>query len=251
MQNNRVLALMPHPDDIEILCAGTLIRLQELGYEIHTATMTPGDKGSAEHTQEEIAAIRREEGKKGSAIIGAASHHCLEFRDLEITFDNPARLKVAAQLRRVNPFMVFTTAPQDYMFDHEITSALVRDACFAASAPLYPAEGNPIDHVPYLYYADAIEGHNYLGQPSPVSCIVDISAQIEQKSDALKAHDSQRSWLMRQHGMDNYIESMKTWSAKRGAEIGVEYAEAFHQHLGHPHPHDNKLAELLGAKIRS
>ena len=195
-----------------------------------------------------LGAIRREEGKKGSAVIGATSHHCLEFRDLEITFDNQARLKVAAQLRRVNPFMVFTTAPQDYMFDHEITSALVRDACFAASAPLYPAEGNPIDHVPYLYYADAIEGHNYLGQPSPVACIVDISSQIDQKSDALKAHDSQRSWLMRQHDMDNYIESMKTWSAKRGAEIGVEYAEAFHQHLGHPHPQDNKLAELLNAK---
>jgi LmbE family N-acetylglucosaminyl deacetylase len=248
MENNRILALMPHPDDIEILCAGTLIRLKELGYEIHTATMTPGDKGSAEHTQEEIAAIRREEGKKGSAIIGAASHQCLEFRDLEIVFDNLSRLKVAGALRKVNPFLVITTAPQDYMFDHEITSALVRDACFSASAPLYPAEGNPIDHVPYLYYADAIEGHNYLGQPSPVSCIVDISAQIEQKADALKAHDSQRSWLMRQHGMDNYIESMKTWSAKRGAEIGVSYAEAFHQHLGHPHPQENKLAELLKAK---
>ncbi len=247
MQNNRILALMPHPDDIEILCAGTLIRLKELGYEIHTATMTPGDKGSAEHTQDEIAAIRREEGKMGSEIIGAVSHHCLEFRDLEITFDNPSRLKVAAQMRLVDPFMVFTTASQDYMFDHEITSALVREACFAASAPLYPAEGKPTTCVPYLYYADAIEGHNYLGHPSPVSCIVDISAQIEQKSDALKAHNSQRAWLMKQHGMDNYIESMKTWSAKRGTEIGTEYAEAFHQHLGHPHPHDNKLAELLGA----
>ncbi|MEO6907936.1 MAG: PIG-L family deacetylase, partial [Abditibacteriaceae bacterium] len=169
MQNNRVLALMPHPDDIEILCAGTLIRLKELGYEIHTATMTPGDKGTAEYTSEEISAIRREEGKKAAEVIGSVSHHCLEFRDLEIIFDNPSRLKVAATMRKVNPFMIFTTASQDYMFDHEITSALVRDASFAASVPLYTAKGNPTDIVPYLYYADAVEGHNYLGQPSPVS----------------------------------------------------------------------------------
>src|SRR5690606_38943583 len=103
----------------------------------------------------------------------------------------------AGALRKVNPFMVFTTASQDYMLDHEITSTLVRDACFSASAPLYPAEGAPTSGVPYLYYADAIEGHNYLGHPSPVSCIVDISAQIEQKADALKAHNSQRAWLMK------------------------------------------------------
>jgi hypothetical protein len=48
--------------------------------------------------------------------------------------------------------------------------------------------------------------------------------------------------------MDNYIESMKSWSKKRGGQIGVEYAEAFCQHLGHPHPQDDILSELLDAK---
>ena len=50
---------MPHPDDVEILCAGTLLRLKEQGYELHIATMTAGDKGSAVLSREEIAAIRR------------------------------------------------------------------------------------------------------------------------------------------------------------------------------------------------
>jgi LmbE family N-acetylglucosaminyl deacetylase len=195
--NRRVLALLPHPDDMEILCAGTLIRLRALGWEIHVATMTPGDKGSATLPPGEIAAIRRSEAQAGTTAIGAASYRCLEFADCEIVFDNTARRRVAALLRTVNPFLVFTTPPDDYMFDHEITSRLVRDACFNAPIRNYDAQGEaePSQGIPYLYYTDAIEGHDIFGQPSRVTGIVDISAQIEQKVGALACHDSQRSWL--------------------------------------------------------
>jgi len=245
--NNRVLAVMPHPDDIEILCAGTLLRLRELDFEIHLATMTPGDKGSATLTRTEIADIRREEARRAAQALDAASYRCLEFQDLEIVFDNPSRFKVAELVREIDPFLVFTTPPHDYMFDHEITSQLVRDACFNASVGNYQTGGDAkaASMVPYLYYSDAIEGHDIYGEASRVSCLIDISAQIEKKSDALKCHDSQRSWLLKQHGMDNYIESMKSWSAKRGAQLGTQFAEAFCQHRGHPHPQDDKLAELL------
>jgi LmbE family N-acetylglucosaminyl deacetylase len=246
--NRRVLAIMPHPDDIEILCAGTLLRLKDLGYEIHMATMTAGDCGSAVHTREEIAAIRRVEAQAAADVIGAASYTCLDFHDLSICFDNPSRLKVAALVRRVNPFLVFTTPPADYMFDHEITSQLVRDAAFNASVPNYRAEGKAIDALPYLYYSDAVEGHDIFGAGSRVTCVVDISGTIDRKAEALMAHNSQRSWLQTLHGMDNYIESMKSWCAKRGGEIGVKYAEAFQQHLGHPHPYDDILEQLLNAK---
>ncbi|MDF2441005.1 MAG: N-acetylglucosamine malate deacetylase 1 [Abditibacteriota bacterium] len=252
--NQRVLAVMPHPDDVEILCAGTLLRLQEKGYEIHIATMTAGDKGSATLSRAEIAAIRREEVRRAAAELGAASYRCLEFADLEIVFDNAARRKVAGLLRAVDPFLVFTTPPHDYMFDHEITSRLVRDACFNAGVPNYKAdtpdaqsEGKVLSQMPYLFYSDAIEGHDIFGDSSRVTTIVDISPHIEQKAAALCCHDSQRSWLQRVHGMDNYIESMKNWSAKRGAAIGVAYAEAFCQHLGHPHPQDDVLCSLLNA----
>jgi LmbE family N-acetylglucosaminyl deacetylase len=246
--NRRVLAIMPHPDDIEILCAGTLLRLVELGYELHVATMTPGDKGSAVLSREEISDIRREEARRAGEVLGAQSYTCLEFEDLSICFDNPSRCKVASLLRKIDPALIFTTPPADYMFDHEITSQLVRDACFNAGVENYPAEGKGISSVPYLYYSDAVEGHDLFGHDSPVTCVVDISAQIEKKSEALKCHDSQRSWLQKQHGMDNYIESMKSWSAKRGAQISAAYAEAFCQHLGHPHPQDDVLTRLLDAK---
>lgn len=248
--NKRILALMPHPDDIEILCAGTLLRLKDLGYELHLATMTPGDKGSAVLSREAIGAIRRAEARAAAKSLGALSYHCLEFEDLSICFDNEARRRVSGFLRRINPAIIFTTPPADYMFDHEITSQLVRDGCFNACVENYPADGDApvMNGIPYLFYSDAIGGHDLLGRPAPVSCIVDISAQIDAKVEALACHDSQRSWLQKQHGMDNYIESMKTWSATRGKAIGAAYGEGFAQHLGHPHPEDNLLVELLGAK---
>lgn len=243
--NTRVLALLPHPDDIEILCAGTLVRLREAGCEIHCATMTAGDKGSAELSREAIAAIRREEAKRGAQVLGAASTRCLEFSDLEITFDNPSRRRVTSVLREVAPEIVFTTPPRDYMFDHEITSHLVRDACFNASCKNYEADGAPLAWIPHLYYTDAVSGHNLWGAPSPVSCVVDISSAMETKTEALKCHDSQRAWLLKQHGMDDYIETMRAWSAKRGQEIGVAFAEAFFQHRGHPYPQNDVISELL------
>lgn len=71
---------------------------------------------------------------------------------------------------------------------------------------------------------------------------------IDRKAAALACHASQREWLRAQHGMDNYIESMKTWAARRGADCGTAYAEAFFLHKGHPHPQNDVLCEILGGK---
>ncbi len=248
-ENRRVLALMPHPDDCEILCAGTLLRLREQGYELHVATMTAGDKGSAMLSREEIAAVRREEARLAAEVLGAASYTCLEFADLEIVFDNPSRRKVAGLLRKIDAGLIFTTPPVDYMADHEITSRLVRDACFNAAVPNYATEcdEHPASQIPTLYYTDAIGGHDLFGRPASVGCLVDISAQMPRKTEALACHDSQRAWLRRQHGIDEYLDAMRRWGAQRGKQMGVAYAEGFCQHLGHPHPTHDLLATLLHA----
>src|SRR5207245_961585 len=79
-----VLSILAHPDDAEFLCAGALIRLQrERGWDVHIASMTPGDCGSAEQGAEEISRIRRAEGARAAAITGG-HYHCLEERDLLI-----------------------------------------------------------------------------------------------------------------------------------------------------------------------
>ena len=77
---------------------------------------------------------------------------------------------------------------------------------------------------------------------------MDITTTIERKAEALACHASQRDWLRKQHGLDDYIDFMKRWSAARGAQLGVAYAENFRQHIGHPHPTDDALGEGLGIR---
>jgi hypothetical protein len=66
------------------------------------------------------------------------------------------------------------------------------------------------------------------------------------KREMLACHASQRDWLLRQHGIDEYLDSQEKWGSRRGAEIGVAHAEAFRQYKGHPYPRNNLLLEVLG-----
>lgn len=247
-RNNIVLAFMAHPDDAEFLCAGTLVRLQQRGFQLHIATMTAGDGGSAELPNEEIARIRYNEAERAAALLGA-DYQCAHQRDFFVAFGQATVQAALEIIRRANPVLVITHSPQDYMTDHEQTSLIVRAACFAASAPNAQTHADepakPLAAIPHLYYADAIEGKDIFGNAIPPSLYVDISEVIETKAAMLACHASQRDWLLQQHGMDHYVESMKHWSAQRGSEIGVAYAEGFRQHLGHAYPQDNWLDEIL------
>ncbi len=245
----RVLALHAHPDDIEFQCAGTLALLREAGCHITVATMTPGDCGSAEHGSEEIAAIRRAEAKAAAELMGA-DYLCLEFRDLAIFNDDESRRRVTEVLRRTRPDIVLTAPPVDYLCDHEMTNLLVRDACFCAPIPNYATRqwepAPPLERIPHLYFVDAIEGTDRDGQPQPAGFYVDVSTVFDLKRQMLACHASQRNWLLKQHGMDEYLESQAKWSAHRGNEAGVAHAEAFRQYLGHPYPKTNRLLEVIG-----
>lgn len=245
----RILALHAHPDDVEFQCAGTLALLRDAGHHVTIATMTPGDCGSAEHSPEEIAAIRRAEAEAAAALIGA-TYVCLEFRDLAIFNDDDSRRRVVEALRRARPDLILTAPPTDYLCDHELTSLLVRDACFCAPIPNYHTRqwdpAPPLERIPHLYYVDALEGIDRDGRPIPAEFHVDVTRVFATKREMLACHASQRNWLLRQHGIDEYLDSQATWSAHRGSEIGVEHAEGFRQYRGHAYPHDNRLLSLLG-----
>ncbi len=244
-----VLSVLAHPDDAEFLCAGTLIRLaREHGWVVHIASMTPGDCGSAELPPDEIARIRREEGARAAAILGA-TYHCLEERDLRIFYAERPLERVTRLLRTVRPRIVLTHSPADYMLDHEMTSTLVRAAAFGAPAPnFFAGQGHPppCDAIPHLYYCDPIEGKDPLGRAIEPGFRIDISGVIEDKAAMLAAHASQREWLLKHHGMDHYVQSMRDWSARQGQAAGRAFAEGFRQHLGHSYPQDNLLGQLLG-----
>lgn len=245
----RILAIHAHPDDIEILCAGTLARLKDRGCEIVMASMTPGDKGSAELGADEIAAVRRKEAQAAADLLGA-EYMCLEFRDLSIDVVDASRRKVTEALRKARADVVLTAPPVDYMSDHESTSRLVRDACFCASVHNYRTEqwdpAPRLPRIPALYFMDPIDGIDWFGKPIPPDFVIDISDKIQLKLDMLAYHASQRAWLQQQHGMDEYLDAAKRFSHERGESIGVKYGEGFRQYLGHPYPQDNVLLKVLG-----
>jgi LmbE family N-acetylglucosaminyl deacetylase len=241
--------LLAHPDDAEFLCAGTLIRLvREHGWQAHLATMTPGDCGSAELPPEEISRIRRAEGAAAAAVLGA-QYHCVEERDLLITYGERALECVTRLLRATRPRIILTHSPVDYMLDHEMTSMVTRAAAFAAPIPNFLRDrdlGPPLPSIPHLYYCDPIEGKDPLGRLVEPGFRIDISKVIDTKATMLTCHASQRDWLLKHHGMDQYVTAMRDWAAERGRAAGVAGAEGFRQHLGHGYPQDNLLGNVLG-----
>lgn len=245
------LSILAHPDDAEFLCAGTLARLAgEHRWQVHIATMTAGDCGSAELSAAEISNIRRQEGAKAAAIL-KANYHCLEEKDLLVFYNVRTLEKVTRLLREVRPQIVFTHSPSDYMLDHEMTSTIVRAACFNAPIPNFLKEtlhNPPLEHIPHLYYCDPIEGKDPLGHEVLPGFCIDISKVIDTKATMLACHASQREWLLKHHGMDQYLQAMRDWSSHRGKNCGVSYAEGFRQHRGHSYPQDNLLGKLLGER---
>jgi len=246
----RIASIHAHPDDAEIFAGGTLALLANAGHEITIVSMTPGDKGSDKLGPEEIAAVRRVEAMTAAALLGA-EYLCAEFRDLEIFHDHPSRQRITEIVRQVKPDIVLTSSPADYMSDHEMTSVLVRDALFGTSAPNYKTQSPALKAIPHLYFMDPAEGLDREHQRVLPDFIVDVAETFETKRLMLAAHASQREWLMRQHGMDDYLLSMEEWTRTRGRDAGVEFGEGFRQYLGHPYPQTPLLQELLGSAVRS
>lgn len=247
--NKIALGIFAHPDDAEMMAAGTLARLSKAGWEIHIATMTPGDKGSAELSREEISRIRRMEATRAASLLGA-SYHCLEMEDIYFNYNKESINTTTALIRRIMPGIVLTASPVDYMVDHEMASLIVQTACFCAGIKNMEIDEPILEEVPALYYADPMEGIDKLGHPIEPGFYVDVTAEMELKERMLAAHESQRNWLLIHHRMDEYIEAMKRFSAQRGKETGVAFAEGFRQHLGHGYPKENRLRMVMeGSKM--
>jgi N-acetylglucosamine malate deacetylase 1 len=248
----RILAIHAHPDDVEILAGGTLALLAAAGHHLTIVTMTPGDCGSADLPADEIAAVRRAEAGSAAALIGA-DYRCAEFRDLAVFSDDASRRRIVEILRRKKPDLVLTSSPIDYMADHEATSALVRDACFAAPARNYNTRdvqaAAPLKSIPHLYFMDAVGGVDREGRPILPDFYVDVKAVFGKKVEMLARHKSQREWLKKHHDIDDYMEMMERWTREVGRRAGLELAEGFRRYKGHPYPQSALLEELLGSRV--
>jgi len=246
-----ILAITAHPDDAEFQCAGALILLKKLGHKIAIATVNNGSCGSADKGPKEIIAIRDREARQAAKLIGA-DYFCAGINDLESVFDNVTRRKVCEIVRAFGADIIFAPYPGDYMSDHEIASRLARDATFTATLPNYSTGASPaspkLAGIPHLYYLLPTEGRDHFGAEIIPDFVVNIGDVIAQKTEMLADHASQREWLRKEHGMDEYIEFMKRDAARVGAMSGFAYGEGFIQHRGHAYPRENILAKLLPSK---
>ncbi|HVE40662.1 MAG TPA: PIG-L family deacetylase [Planctomycetota bacterium] len=253
-----VLAVMAHPDDVELLCAGTLILLRRAGWDVHIATMTAGDLGSMKHSREAISKIRRKEAAASAKLLGAG-YTCLGFDDLTIAYGEKPKRIVTGLLRAVKPDLMILHSPDCYMADHQESSRIAREAAFASTIPNWKATFNgkparPCERMPSILYADPVDHVDHLGRRAPARYVVDITTVIDDKEKMLASHASQRSWLQEQHGQDEYLHWMRRQGADRAADFGrdaVKYAEGYRPHLGSGFPKHDHLTPALGDKVKT
>ena len=222
-QRLRVLAIGCHPDDLEILCGGTLARFAAEGHPVTMAVVANGDKGHFEIPSEELARLRASELARSAAVIGAETI-TVGIPDGEVYSDQATRLKTIDVVRRARPDLIITHDPNDYYGDHTAVSQLACDASFLAAASLLSTAHPATDKIPPVYFMETVMGLRFEPQQ-----YVDITDTMETKLEMLSQHQSQLTWLRQHHGVD-ILENVRTVARFRGLQCGVKYAEGFRVH---------------------
>ena len=193
--------------------------------------------------------MRKREASNAAALIGAA-YVCAGLPDLAVFNDDRSRRRTTELIRSVRPDVVVTGSPVDYHPDHEATSILARDACFAASVPNYQTgDATALGYIPHLYFMDPIGGRDREGGKIAPDFAVDVGSFMATKRRMLSEHMSQFGWVAKQHDVPDYLGSMEAWTRKRGKSFRVAYAEGFRQYTNHPYPRTKLLQELVGENL--
>lgn len=218
-----VLAITCHPDDMEIACAGTLLKCKARGDRVVVCHLSSGNLGHVIIPPDELRVMRAEEAQR-SGRLGGFEVMYGGFDDLEIYDNNKAsRDKVTEIIKKVNPDFIITHSPDDYMPDHTAVSKLVFDACFSATLPNYHVQTPGAARLVPIYYMDTLAGVNF----NPTE-YVDVSEHIDTKLEMLECHESQIVW-MREHDHIDFPDMVKTCCRYRGYQCGADYAEGFRQ----------------------
>ncbi len=222
-ESMRILAIGAHPDDIEIACAGTLAKCVKRGDEVFVCHLSSGNLGHVVIPAEELIPMRAAEAKKAGSLAGITVLWG-GFHDLDMyTESKEARDKVVEIIKQVNPDVIITHDPDDYMPDHTACSKLVFDASFTATLPNYKTKAPNAAKMAVIYYMDTLAGVNF----NPTE-YVDITDEIDLKIKMLNCHESQIVW-MRDHDHIDFPDMVKTCSRYRGYQCGAAYAEGFKQ----------------------
>ena len=218
--NERVLAVVAHPDDAELLCAGTLARAKADGAVIGIAVLCQGDKGQPNPPIENLGEVRSGEMKAAAELLHA---EFLEggFCDGEL-FDGPESRKTVIELfRQFRPTLVLAHSAGDYHPDHRAASALAEAATWFCASAGHKTKSASLAKPPALWWMDMIDMIGF--QPE---FYVDMSRFLELKRQMIHCHKSQ---MARGENADFLpLEKMMIRQCEaRGAQAGVAAAEAF------------------------
>ena len=249
-----VFAIAAHPDDIEFMMGGTLLLLKQAGCSLHYMTLSSGNLGSSVHPASRTRSIRRSEAKGGARLLGAEWHPSIG-DDLEIFYELKTLRRLAAIIREVNPGVILTHSPRDYMEDHTSTCRLAVTAAFARGIPNFKTlpQRRHIDSEVTIYHAMPHTLRDPLGYRVIPEAFVDIQSVLDQKRAAAGAHRSQKEWLDVSQGMDSYLETIESYSRAVGVlSKRFRFAEGWRRHLhaGFCTPDADPLRNLLGKKLR-
>jgi len=216
----RVLAIGAHPDDVEILCGGTIAKYALRGDDVTIMIATNGNVGSSSLTKDEIAEVRRKEAEASAAIIGAELIW-MGYDDEFLFHDRATRTAFINAIRRAAPDVMFVHGANDYHPDHRICGEIAADCRIPVTVPLIVTEYPALPRIPHVFIMDNLGGIGF--EPEHY---VDITDVYDIKCRMIRSHESQDEWLQYQYGMD-YVSFVSKSSAVRGMAIGVQHAEAF------------------------
>jgi bacillithiol biosynthesis deacetylase BshB1 len=218
-----ILAIAAHRDDVELTCAGTLLRAVDAGYRTGILDLTAGETGTRGS-----ASLRAEEAMRAARILCVTERRNAGLPDAQLYNSDEARRAIVQEIRYFSPRVVILPFPVGRHPDHRVASELGRDACYLAGLERYDAGGEP--HRPHkVLYA-----LSYREDPVKPTFVVDISKQFDRKLAAIKCYASQfdgakAAGEIFPTGQDLYS-LVETQNAHYGSLIRARYGEPFFTH---------------------
>lgn len=215
-----ILAIAAHRDDVELTCAGTLIKAAKQGRTTAVIDLTAGEMGTKGDAKSRAA-----EADSAATILKLSARENLALPDAAIVNDPATRALVARTIRKFKPRVVIAPARQGRHPDHRATAELVRDACFIAGlAKVAPdvAKHRPFKVLHCVSFRQDFEKPTF---------VVDISDEFEQKLEAIRCFESQfggatQAGEVYPNGEPLY-DAIRHYSAYYGAMIRTRYGEPF------------------------
>jgi len=219
-----LLAIGAHPDDIELSCGGTIIKMVKKGYSVGVVDLTEGEMGTRGSRE-----IRAAEAAESARVMGVAVRESLGLSDGNIELTEANRLRVITAIRKYRPDVLLFPYPVDRHPDHEHAHQLCREAWFSAGLEkLKTTDGGVGQEAfrPRAYY------HFMQWFEFPPAFIVDVTEEYEQRTAAMKAFKSQfYNPDSRETGTvlstPAFLEMIRTRLEYYGDKIGKRYGEPF------------------------